>query len=1143
MQDFRLRRSDRFWPYLLCSGCVHVGVFLAIASLIGSQVESVRRQEAVFIQSVQAEEQRMEAETHRAREATVKDLLSGQLQAEMDSLIADEVPLEQEQALSDLTEQHIEQQVDAADQELALDELLDEEIYSLLDDIRGQTLDRMRVDLTALTRDLLVSQVRHYIRTRVAPDIKYSIDQRLKNEIGQRIQSETDRQSFDEKYHRIRDVKTELDKAIRNLDWIGRRQKTVADEAGKRRMSSARRAQDDVRERAPANLAGIDELVATAARLSPEAAKSASALLEDDNAEALMAAVGDSLSALNELEAAVEAEKPAEGEERPEPRESLETATKAAAETAAGTADRLSARAAALREFSDQIYRISRERTPDEIQRLVVAQALDSIDDELRERVRKEVADKAIPKAADRIMEVLKPELETRRLYSEEFRDFLQADMRKALAQELEENEPESDLGLTRTRERYQFRERASLEDAREAVRALLEKMDSLIVDQETLRDEVIKESAEKDAARQRALAGRIEAVKKNGARALRTVRSATIVHDRPAYDAIRSLESNTAERRAFDAAGNVERELVDEAKEQMAEAEGALRKSVEALRKLDAGLAEEAEAIQPRALAELDLNDRLGEEAAEAAVSRVEEAAGKVMDERLARTIEDAGNRVEVRYVLREGPDVATLSRMSQLQSKLDQVAENIEAGRELDAMPGLAMPGPGLGTGLGGAGGSDGIPWAVRHRQELSRFNREAYEEFVKKLRYRMNPDNYYAEAGTVEGEGSVADGVADDGPAAIYVNAMAGPDEDPEQERAVPVPDFPFTAFGAAAMMEQPVVIDGDLSDWGELRHPLTMQYRGDSLEKIEDGPQVYVRWSPDGLYVGYTLRDEDGIQPCEEHPWSGDCLEMMVDMANSRLPEAYGNIDAQKFCFTPFGCRGSTDVTVWEMGRGLRGMGMAMDYPDLSGRKGDSAARIIPGYGYSVECFLSRKALVKPLLLPGRYVALNFSVNQKYSAGTQWSASQQLQTWRRPDTWGDVLLLGSDAEIRFFLPEASPGEDADGIVPGRPLGVEITDADMNLNTLRTDQVAAELVVRDTPVSLFLVLSETGHNTGVFRGSVNTQPYFMGPRGNTVNMRGGDTLQVIYVDARAEYGEKNRRVTADLPVGFPVLRFASQ
>jgi len=1131
-----------FWPRLLESGVIHAVLFVLIAWLVGSQVSSVRRQEDLFIQDVQAQEERVEEETRQAREQTVKDLLAGQLQAEMDSLIAEELPVEYEEDLSDQTELDIEERVDLADEQYALDELIDEELYELMDDLRGETFEQLRGNLGQMVRDLLLSQVRSYIRLKVAPEIKYRIDQRLKNEVGRSIQSETDRQSHDEKYRRVAAVKQRLDKAIRTLDSLRRQQDTVRSEVQKARFASAREKETALRGKESTNAEEIRQTLDEAQRLSPPLTERARSIQEDLHNHAIGPAVLWTIMALDGIEAATQREQQAADADKPEAHKSIEEHTARAVENAAEATQRMAQAVQQLKAFASELNTTARDRKPDEIQKQVVREALKPVEDALREKVEAEVTQTAIPLAAERIMTALQKDLEARKLNNEKFKTFLEADIRQALTEEMARRKPEPKLALMLTEDRYELRDRVSLDEARERVAEALRKIEPLVVEQEKLRDEVIKESAEEDARRQNTLADKIRLTKKSVAETLREVRRATLRHDGEVYQAIRKMDDTTPERKAVDAAEQVKRELVAEARDLMTETADLLSESVVALKAVEQGLAEEAGEVKERARENLDLTDALGGEGAQQALAKVEEGADKAIEQRVKPAVSAAAQRFEVRYVLTQGPEAATLAQMQQLQTKLDQVAVNMAEGRELGDLPGMALPGPGMGTGLGG-GPSDGILWAVRTRQHLSRFNREAYEEFVKDLRYRMDPDTYYEDQAPLDEEEAAADVAPRDVPAVIFAQEPPTAEAAEDEKRMVPTPDFPFKAFGAAAMMEGDVIIDGDLSDWGELRHPLTMQYRGDTLDKVEGGPSVYVRWSADGIYIGYTVKDEDGIQPCEEYPWSGDCLEFMVDMTNSRLPEAYGNINAQKFCFTPFGCRGRTDITVWEMGRGVRGMGMARDYPDMTGRKGKAAAKIIPGYGYTVECFLSRRALVTPQLVAGRYVALNFSLNQRYASGLQWSASQALQTWRRPDTWGDVLLLGADARLRFLELGSADGTELKAITPGTPITIEIADADMNLNTLRTDRVAAELVVKESATSLFVVLTETGHSTGVFRATVDTQAYFLPPRERMLNIRGGDTLQLVYTDARAEYGEKNRRLTAELPVGFPVMNLAGK
>jgi hypothetical protein len=428
---------------------------------------------------------------------------------------------------------------------------------------------------------------------------------------------------------------------------------------------------------------------------------------------------------------------------------------------------------------------------------------------------------------------------------------------------------------------------------------------------------------------------------------------------------------------------------------------------------------------------------------------------------------------------------------------------------------------------------------------RAKVSSFNREAYEKFVKDLRARTNPANAYAPVAEVTGLDSVADPERGPFPAVVWAPTPESPVADAKAaapkpaERVVAEPAFKHVAFGAAAMVEHPIVIDGDLADWGELTHPMQLQFHNDGT-KLENGPKVYMRWSNEGLYVAYAVQDEGGIQPNTQMPFQGDCLEMWLDMENARRDLMQKSQYTHQLCFDPFGYKNDPKCTFIEIGRDQRGLKMYAAYPDASGTRGRSAAKIVPG-GYTVECFIAREALSKPVLVPGAYLAVNFSVSVDYDTGheMQWSAAKSMETWNRPDTWGDVLLLGADAQVRAL---DLAGDPCARIVPGQALQIEVTDKDMDMDPARPDRVMASVRDKDGGDPVLVVLKETGPDTGVFRGSLNTESYLDEPRKNTLAVHPGDLIAIDYDDPRAAYGEQNRRVSAEIPVAHPVIRLAA-
>jgi len=1148
MHDERLDTEPRgLSPYVLKSLLLHGVLFALIAVLLFAEQDRVSRQEDIVIKDVRAQERRQEEEERQAREAAVTDLLSEQLRAEMDSLIAQELDEEHEQALSQMTAEDVERLMDEAESERSLEDLLDQEFYELSDELRGRSLEEMRANLREMKQDLLLNQVRSFIRRYVAPEIKSRIEARLRDDVGNRMQAEAAGRLRAEKSARLNAVNEDLQKAIRELGGIKRQQDGAATSAERRRLADAEKAQGEVRQKQAANAADIDAVLEKAAQASPELASEAESLRARPEGKRVAAAVEEAATAVKAAKVADDARAAAPEVQRPEAEKAAAEKRAEAAERGRDAGARMAERIKELQEFSKQLVAQSRAGAADSVQKQIVDEALVDIKEAVRKKVTEEVAATAIPLAADRIMEALAKDLEKRKLGNDKFREFLKKDIKQALELEMAGHQPDPAQALLRTEDRFDLRDEEALEKARKEVSEIAKKLEELAATEESLRDEADKKTAEEAARRQEALTGDIGDARKRAQAALRKAGRATLQRGKEVGTSARDIANAKTEDKSTEAAAALKREQVPDAKDLMNEVAEELKKSAGSLRGVEEGLADEIAKLKRPPRPAVDLTKALGEQEAKKAVEDAEKAAGKAIEERTQPAVAYAAGSVDVRGVLSTAEDAQELARMDALEEKLDQVAENLAEGRGLGEDPGIGMPGPGRGLGLGGAGGSDGIIWGVQNRRSMSRFNREAYEKFVEDMRDRLNPDNYYADTGsTEEGIASVARTGPNEVAALVFVEELPRSETPADaEERRVPTPTFPFKAFGAAPMMEKRVTIDGDLSDWGKLGHPLKMKYCGNSLEPIEDGPELYVRWSPDGLYVGYTLKDPSGIQPCKDHPWSGDCLEMMTDTANSRLPDAYKNLHAQKFCFTPFGCRGSDAVTVWEMGRGLRGMGMARDYPDLKGIKGRSAKKLLPG-GYSVECFLSRRALVDPRLVPGKYLAVNFSVNTEYSGGkpgTQWSASQQLQTWHKPDTWGDLLLLGSDAKLRFIGARLDSEDEVRGIVPNEPIGVQVHDADMNINTLKVDRIAAEVSVKERGAALFVVLQETGVNTGIFRASINTQPYFLPARENTLNVRGGDTIRLNYTDARAEYGEKNRKVTAGLPVGWPVMKLGGR
>jgi hypothetical protein len=415
-------------------------------------------------------------------------------------------------------------------------------------------------------------------------------------------------------------------------------------------------------------------------------------------------------------------------------------------------------------------------------------------------------------------------------------------------------------------------------------------------------------------------------------------------------------------------------------------------------------------------------------------------------------------------------------------------------------------------------------------------SDYNREAYESFVAALRQRTNPGNAYGSGAKPVGELAPDAPIPAGNAPPMWVPPIEAEAAKPAEKRSLKEPNFPHAAYGGATYQGKPLTIDGDLSDWGELQHPMNMQFRSNGDRITTTDSVVYMRWGPEGLWFAWKTPKNGPVIPCPAQPYQGDGLEVWVDCDNSRLSDMVSNAYAHQFIFTPFGCRGDSRATFAEIGRNQRGLKRHEAYLDSIAKNGVSAVRQVPG-GYVGEALLRRSTLARPNLMPGQWLALNFSINTTANTdeGVQWSAPKSIGTWDKPDTWGDILLLGSDGSLRA-VDARHPEQAATGAAIGQPLGLEVTDPDMDLDPTQPDLVAVEARSEEAPPAL-LLLVETGASTGVFRRTVAVRHLLDEPEPGTIPARPGSTITLTYHDPRSAFGEADRTVTTTISVGVPI------
>lgn len=792
------------------------------------------------------------------------------------------------------------------------------------------------------------------------------------------------------------------------------------------------------------------------------------------------------------------------------------------------------------REASKALQQAQREGSlAKEDTRAAAAAASDAIEAQVDQAAEKAVREELVPKAGQRVMEAFAKEIAKLPIDAKKLSDLVANDIQKALDEELSATDPSASPATTALAQRYQLADAQALQQAQDQVAQAAETFSALAAKQAEIREDPPDEAIDKQPAQQRQVADVTQAYAQAQERVAQAQRVAA--DDRALAEARKQAQEAKGQKEAEKADKQLRNGVIAEAVPAMQASEADLSKAAESMRAAAQALGEQAAAAAAQQPLPTTASAATLAAAAQAAQAAAETSAGET-----TKAVAGAAQQVRVGQVL---GDAERLAQLAELGQRLEEAGARMAEGRDLGS-PSL-LPGASLLTGGSGSrpGGRPGQGMGFMHNSGRHAFNRAAYEAFVKDLQNRINPENAYGDIVKTEGLVTRHQGEPKEVAARGLVtqrqldrlDTLRKPAVD-APERKVADPDFPTPAWGGAPMNDVPLTIDGDLSDWGDLTHPLRLRWEArDAENQIDSGIDVHIRWSAKGLFAAYTVQDGNGIvQPPANGPWDGDAFEWWLDLDNSRRNSSGKSDTAYQFLLAPFGVAGADDRRAFEYTHGQRQMKHGLH--DLSGR-GFAAGRQVAG-GYSVEVYISRDALIKPILLPGQVLALNVSVNLGRHADSkiwQWSSSKAIGTFAKPDTWGDVVLLGADAKLRFF--DATTADSADDeagidfVLPGQALGLEVKDADMNIREDIRDRVPASLGVEGGGDRLFVILEETGPSTGVFRASVDTAAFLAEADDHTVAARPGDLLCLTYQDPRAAYGEQNREIRAWLPVAHPV------
>jgi phage FluMu protein Com len=415
-------------------------------------------------------------------------------------------------------------------------------------------------------------------------------------------------------------------------------------------------------------------------------------------------------------------------------------------------------------------------------------------------------------------------------------------------------------------------------------------------------------------------------------------------------------------------------------------------------------------------------------------------------------------------------------------------------------------------------------------------------------------------------------------------VTQSAIKAPFKSPGTEAIPFLPNFPS--------------IDGDLSDWGSIRPIILSHDNCQDAELRRPSIMLYMAWNYQGFFFGYSVKQkrigftlpsryelaEDGITLVKRRDAGqnlldqGDFFDVCIDTLDARLPFR-GDPHVQEFIICPMGTAMDPTVPGCEKviasrrdGKRAHGVGAQLRYKvkvfppqPRSGADGSGPFRVtkLEDDKYTVEIFLPRSLFNTPVFCPGWWIGLDAHIGTgKQPSKHGFNGKGWLKVRghgigpgrgyaparsNKPHVWGDVLLLGTDARVTI-QDAAHNWPLSTAVIPGHSYLITVVDPDRNVNLAGIDTVlvSAEVapVSKDpkvkpdaTDMELF-ILKETGKNTSIFRGYINTQPGIGSKVQGYLEVFPSQEIRFAYVDFADSKGRRNVVYEQKLPVVSPVI-----
>jgi hypothetical protein len=332
----------------------------------------------------------------------------------------------------------------------------------------------------------------------------------------------------------------------------------------------------------------------------------------------------------------------------------------------------------------------------------------------------------------------------------------------------------------------------------------------------------------------------------------------------------------------------------------------------------------------------------------------------------------------------------------------------------------------------------------------------------------------------------------------------------------------------AWGGAPHTEQPVVLDGNLDEW---KNASRFKLKGKRQGELPLPPEfqscnfLLAQWDNRGFYFAYEINDTYD-NPCNPMSfWDTDALELFFDPLNYKDSVRTTNRSFQFWVWPRLQRKwGYSGESVFLSPQHYE--------PRILREDGIQVASRRTGNRYTCEVLVSPHIMKYNTLMPGKIIGFNYSINNGENVYLRWVTNKGINISGHPNLWGDLLLMGSSAQL-MVVPDTV-------ILPGQSLRIKIVDYDMNFSYSKQDKVFLKVRSRRTGDFLPCTGIESGSNTGVFSTVVNTTFGIEAVDRQKLSVLPGDLLEIYYLDQHASGGRVNVPLKWFVHVGRGVFAF---